>query len=71
MMGTIPMARDIARTRSSKAIIFPFQDIRRLGFVERTNIPIRWTHRRRCDAEYHLDGLACPSELGDYLRVCQ
>jgi hypothetical protein len=73
MMGTIPMAREIARTRSSVCRYIPsalLQHIRGLGFAKPTDISEWRTHRRWRYAKHCLDGFACPAELSNDLLIC-
>lgn len=69
IMGTIPMARAIARTRSSAITAINISIcIHRLW--GRTNIPVWRSHRRRRDTKHLLNRLACPSELCNDLLIC-
>ena len=71
MMGTIPIAREIARTRSSVCRYIPSvrQHVRGPGFAKLTDISEWRTHRRWRYAKHSLDGFACPAELGDDLLI--
>jgi hypothetical protein len=69
MMGVIPMAREMARTRSSVWYditcrqSFNIRCIHLPGYMELTNIPIWWAHRCRCNTKNGLDGFACPTKF--------
>ena len=71
MMGTIPIAREIARTRSSICRYIPsvLQHIRGPGFAKLTDISEWRSHRRWRHAKHSLDGFACPAELSDDLFI--
>src|SRR6266850_6067236 len=73
-MGTIPMAREIARTRSSIWYDVTSRQSSnvstRPGCIELTNIPKWRTHCRRCNAKHTLDGFACPTKFSDDLLGC-
>lgn len=75
MIGTIPMASEIALTRSSvtpsHAVSPPSTHRSARVCGELTNIPVWWTHRCWCNTKHGLDGLACPTEFSNNLLVCQ
>ena len=74
MMGTIPIAREIARTRSSVCRCMPsalLQHVRGPGFAKLTDVSEWRTHRRWRYANHCLDSSACPAELSNDLFICQ
>lgn len=65
-MGTIPMAREIARTRSSANELCSNGPEEKLRYSH-TNIAERGSHSRRGNAKNLLDCLASPAQLGNDL----
>lgn len=67
MMGTMPIAKEIARTRSS---VVRGEDIDcKTQAVKHTDVTVRGAHSSRSDTKNGLDGLARPAQLRHNLLI--
>lgn len=70
MIGTMPMASEIARTRSSRSPISACSNKLPMS-NQHTDITKGRTHGRRGDTEHSSNGLSSPAQLGDDLLGSQ
>ena len=67
MMGVRPIAKQIARTRSSITdLVHPEYQVEQ---NRQTDITIRWTHSGGGDTQDHLDRFASPTQLRHNLLI--